>query len=304
MKGMTPMPSNDVFKQINNTVLDLQGATYQSHPSLIKTLAKRLRHDDLAPFNERLVQGLDLEAFLEDNPRTRGSMIGSGSLDWPEDAEKALGLKFLLVQKFANRPDFALRFAHDFFHVGNSHNSCLRMMTSQLIVPFARDYKEYVLSGASTEAKLIVPLSHKVFVVHGHDEGARESVARFLEKIGFEAIILHEQANKGRTIIEKIEAYSDVGFAVVLLTPDDYGGKEGGPTRPRARQNVILELGYFVGRLGRGHVCALMRGEIEIPSDWAGVVYQPMDTGGGWKGALAKELAAVGHNIDWAKVMQ
>jgi predicted nucleotide-binding protein len=298
------MPSNSIFKQINNTVLDLQGATYQTYPSLVKVLGKLLRHGDLEPFNARITQGLDLEAFLAANPRTRGGMIGSGSLDWPDDAEEALGLKLLLVQKFSDDPDFMLHFSHDFFHVGNNHNGCLRAMTGQLIVPFVRDYKDYVLSGASTEAKLVMPLSTKVFVVHGHDEGARESVARFLEKIGFEAIILHEQANQGRTVIEKIEAYSDVGYAVVLLTPDDYGGKAGEPTKPRARQNVILELGYFVGRLGRGHVCALMRGEIEVPSDWNGVVYQAMDTGGGWKGALAKELAAVGHDIDWAKVMQ
>jgi predicted nucleotide-binding protein len=146
-------------------------------------------------------------------------------------------------------------------------------------------------------------ISRKVFVVHGHDEGARETVARYLERLGFEAVILHEQANQGRTVIEKIEAHGNVGFAVVLLTPDDYGGKVGGESRPRARQNVVLELGYFVGRLGRGHVCALLRGELEIPSDFAGVVYQPMDDAGGWKGALAKELSVAGHDIDWSKVV-
>ena len=149
----------------------------------------------------------------------------------------------------------------------------------------------------------MAPPSQKIFVVHGHDEGAREAVARFLERLGFEAIILHEQANQGRTIIEKIEVHGDVGFAVVLLTPDDYGGKVDGEARPRARQNVVLELGYFVGRLGRGHVCALLRGELEIPSDFSGVVYQPMDIAGAWKNALAKELEAVGYSISWSKVM-
>jgi hypothetical protein len=86
--------------------------------------------------------------------------------------------------------------------------------------------------------------SRKVFVVHGHDEGARETVARFLERLGFEAIILHEQASRGRTVIEKVEAHGDVGFAVVLLTPDDEGCVKGGTAKPRARQNVLLELGY------------------------------------------------------------
>jgi predicted nucleotide-binding protein len=100
---------------------------------------------------------------------------------------------------------------------------------------------------------------------------ARESVARFLEQIGFEAIILHEQANQGRTIIEKFEAHADVGFAVVLLTPDDEGRAKGGEIQSRAPQNVVLELGYFIGRLGRNKVCALKRGDLEFPSDYQGV---------------------------------
>ncbi|MGF6808406.1 putative nucleotide-binding protein [Paraburkholderia sp. Clong3] len=147
-------------------------------------------------------------------------------------------------------------------------------------------------------------LSRRVFVVHGHDEGARETVARFLEKLDFKPIILHEQANQGRTVIEKIEAHGDVDFAVVLLTPDDEGCVKGGEPRPRARQNVLLELGYFIGRLGREKVCALKRGDPEIPSDYLGVVWEAMDAGGNWKSALCRELDAAGHEIDWKKAMQ
>jgi predicted nucleotide-binding protein len=145
--------------------------------------------------------------------------------------------------------------------------------------------------------------TREVFVVHGHDDGARETVARYLERIGFKPIILHEQANKGRTVIEKIEAHGDVDFAVVLLTPDDQGSISGGNPEPRARQNVLLELGYFIGRLGRGNVCALKRGVVEIPSDFAGVVWEAMDDAGGWKQSLARELQAAGHEIDWNQVM-
>ena len=144
----------------------------------------------------------------------------------------------------------------------------------------------------------------KVFVVHGHDEGAREAVARFLERLGIRPIILHEQANQGRTVIEKVEAHSGVGFAVILLTPDDMGCVKGGTPAPRARQNVLLELGYFIGRLGRKHVCALKRGEVEIPSDFAGVVAEPFDDGGGWRQKLATELEAAEFEIDWNKVMR
>jgi predicted nucleotide-binding protein len=147
-------------------------------------------------------------------------------------------------------------------------------------------------------------LPRKVFVVHGHDEGAREAVARFLHQIGFEEIILHEQASRSRTVIEKVEAHGDVGFAVVLLTPDDEGCVKGGTPQPRPRQNVLLELGYFVGRLGRERVCALKRGDLEIPSDWRGVVADPFDEAGAWKQTIAKELEAAGYEIDWNKVMK
>jgi len=144
--------------------------------------------------------------------------------------------------------------------------------------------------------------SRKVFIVHGHDKFYLEMVARFLEKIQIEVIILHEQANRGRTIIEKIEAHGDVGFAVVLLTPDDTGARNGDEPRPRARQNVIMELGYFIAKLGRDKVCALKSNTIELPSDFDGVVYQNLDDGGGWRNALARELEEAGFEIDWRRV--
>ena len=117
-------------------------------------------------------------------------------------------------------------------------------------------------------------------------------------------MILHQEANQARTIIEKIDIHGDVSFAVVLLTPDDEGCNKEGSLLPRARQNVILELGYFIGRLGRDKVCALKKGEVEIPSDYLGVVRETMDGNGGWRQNLARELGAAGHSIDWNKVMQ
>lgn len=147
-----------------------------------------------------------------------------------------------------------------------------------------------------------VPLSRRVFVVHGHDGEARELAAGFLRKIDFEPVILHEQANQGRTVIEKVEAHGDVGFAVVLLTPDDLGRSvKEEELKPRARQNVLLELGYFIGRLGRARVCALRRGAVDIPSDFAGVVWEKMDDGNGWKLALARELKAADYDVDLNK---
>lgn len=105
-------------------------------------------------------------------------------------------------------------------------------------------------------------------------------------------------------MIEKVEAHSDVGFAIVLLTPDDEGCVKGGTPIPRARQNVLLELGYFIGKLGRARVCTLKVGDPEIPSDWRGVIDEPFDAGGGWKQTLARELEAASYEIDWNKVMR
>jgi predicted nucleotide-binding protein len=143
-----------------------------------------------------------------------------------------------------------------------------------------------------------------VFVVHGHDEGPREAVARFLEKLGLQPVILHEQPNKGRTIITKFqEEAAEAGFAVVLMTPDDVGGVSEATLKARARQNVVFELGFFIGVLGPGRVAALVKGDIERPSDFDGVVYISLDSGA-WKTDLGKELQAVGYDIDWNKVMK
>ncbi|WP_052494125.1 TIR domain-containing protein [Nitrosospira sp. NpAV] len=145
------------------------------------------------------------------------------------------------------------------------------------------------------------PIStNRVFLVHGHDTGTKESTARFVERLGLDPIILHEQANEGRTIIEKFEAYSDVGFAIVLMTPDDVGAsvKTQDKLFSRARQNVVLELGYFTGRLGRSKVCALFKPGIEIPSDFHGVLFLELDEPGAWKPKLANELVKAGMTID------
>lgn len=159
---------------------------------------------------------------------------------------------------------------------------------------------ESVLGRASSAS---TATGKEVFVVHGHDNEAKETVARFLEKLGLRAIILHEQPNLNRTIIEKLEGNANVSFAVVILTPDDLGYPMGRSDliKTRARQNVIFELGFFIGRLSRAKVCALYRGDVELPSDYNGVVYLPFDDSGAWKIDLAKEIRASGLEIDLNK---
>lgn len=142
--------------------------------------------------------------------------------------------------------------------------------------------------------------SREVFLIHGRDEGTRDTVARFLGKLGLEPVILAEQASQGKTIIEKFERSGQVRFAIALLTPDDIGSTSNDvdTPRPRARQNVIFELGFFIGCLGRERVCALTKGKVQIPSDYSGVVYIPLDDGDGWKLQLVRELKTAGFTVD------
>ena len=144
----------------------------------------------------------------------------------------------------------------------------------------------------------------KVFIVHGHDNAAKEAVARFIEKIGLDAIILHEQASSGNTIIEKIEANSNVGFGIVLYTPCDLGASQEkkDELKPRARQNVVFEHGYLIGKIGRKNVCALLKGDIETPNDISGVVYIKMEGEKEWKYKVADEMKACGYDIDLNKI--
>jgi predicted nucleotide-binding protein len=134
---------------------------------------------------------------------------------------------------------------------------------------------------------------NRVFVVHGRDEAARGQVVEFLRHLGLEAIVLHEQPNMGRHLLTKfIDEAELVAFAVVLMTADDVGGTSGDSVRPRARQNVILELGYFLSHLGQARVCALISPGLETPSDFDGVVYIEMSENDRWKDELRPELIA------------
>lgn len=146
----------------------------------------------------------------------------------------------------------------------------------------------------------------KIFIVCGHDEAPKHAVARYVSKFDIEPIILDEQANKGQTIIDKFEEHAgEAGFAIVLLTPDDVGKPkdETDEFKPRARQNVILELGYFLCGLGRERVCVLYKEGVELPSDIHGILYVPMDSFNGWQLQLAKEMRQAGLPIDPEKLV-
>lgn len=189
-------------------------------------------------------------------------------------------------------------------YVSDARTRSLQLLTAaiSMLKDRLKDLEEDELS--------IAPVSHfekttqqrtsrRIFIVHGQDDGTKEAVARFISSIGFDPIILHEQPNKGRTIIQKFrDEASDVGFAIVLLTPDD----QTSTGEKRARQNVILELGFFLGALGPDRVAAIVKGDVETPSDFDGVVY--ISHQGSWKMDVAKELQAAGYDLDWNTVMK
>jgi hypothetical protein len=186
-----------------------------------------------------LIEGVDLDAWIEAGEATQGGMVGSASLEWPSDTRQELGLVIRLIDRVAENPDAAFGFSHTFYYAGNKLTADIQNMVAQMIVPFARDYIEYIKirwRPARPNQPCCPNASHR--------------------------------------------------------------------SRPRARQNVLLELGYFVGRLGRSRVRALMRGDMEVPSDFGGVVYEPFDAGGAWKQALSREFQAAGFDIDWNVAMK
>lgn len=150
-------------------------------------------------------------------------------------------------------------------------------------------------------------LSNKVFIVHGHDQSLKIDVERFIHEIGLIPIVLHREADEGNTIIEKFEKHSDVGYAFILLTPDELSYTVGQATIPdtertiefRARPNVIFEFGYFIGKLGRSRVCCLHKGNVSVPSDLNGLVYKKVEGAIESQGySIIKELIAAGYRIN------
>ena len=165
-------------------------------------------------------------------------------------------------------------------------------------------YKE--LSPAPPQQPQEAEQPRTIFVVHGHDAGRKNAVARFLEKLTTtDVLVLHEQPNRGRTVIEKFEGYARTSdYAVVILTGDDRGGaKDSEELLPRARQNVVFELGFFIGALDRAHVAVLYEEGVELPSDIGGLAWIELDTADAWQAALTRELVAAGVDVDFKRAL-
>ena len=216
------------------------------------------------------------------------------------------GIRSVIADTFGARSPHVRDFAHviDFYSHWTGLEKAKVVLKSMLeeIEEYWED-KDQVPSSSKAQRKK-QPSPKEIFVIHGRDNEAKETVARFLQNLDLTPVILHEQPNQGQTIIEKFERNAQVGFAVALLTPDDVGAlkNEEKKLKPRARQNVVFELGYFLGRLGRERVCALTKGNVELPSDYDGVAYISLDDGG-WKMNLIRELKNVGFDVDANKAL-
>ena len=172
--------------------------------------------------------------------------------------------------------------------------------TKAILKTYLDDFDDEIPTETHVENQKQADLS-KIFIVHGHDGELKLSVKSIIEKQEITPIILSEQANKGRTVIEKFEDNSDVGGAICLFTADDLGkAKDSKEDKPRARQNVVFEAGYFMGKLGRNHVVILSDSGVELPSDLAGVVYTNTRN---WQVDLLKELKEMGYKIDLNKLL-
>lgn len=159
----------------------------------------------------------------------------------------------------------------------------------------------------TTKAATTKHVNNKVFVVHGHNENAKNNLDIFLRENGLEPIVLHRQADEGLTIIEKFEKHSEVGYAFILLTPDEIAYLKNEENKPdgernkeyRARPNVIFEFGYFIGKLGRARVCCLHTGNVSLPSDVNGMIYKGFNNNNieeaGY--SILKDLRAAGYDV-------
>ena len=242
-----------------------------------------------------LVPYLQGEEFFVDGYCLNKSKISRIKIVASEQSIQSL-VDFKNEQKdYENRiSDVYVVFTYASLHIMNDEK-LVRDITAEIL----KEVKTELKNSKSTRKKSVIN-NKRVFIVHGHDDKIKWDVSNFLRKLNLEPVILHEQANRGKTIIEKIESETDVGYGIVLYTPCDKGGTKDTDfenMKFRARQNVIFEHGFLIARLGRDRVCALLDGDVEQPSDIDGVLYVKYQ--GDWKLTVANELRSAGYDIDF-----
>jgi predicted nucleotide-binding protein len=147
--------------------------------------------------------------------------------------------------------------------------------------------------------------NRKVYIINGHDQEKMKTVVHFVENLGLEPVVSHEQPGQGQNLIEDFERDSGPVFAITLLTADDYGYPKGRPEhpQPRPKQNVIFELGFLIGRLRQNLVCALYEEGLDFPAEYQGGIFIPYDAGGLWKLLVARNMKLANVDIDLNKAI-
>lgn len=266
----------------------------------------------LVELNERIERGSELlNAHIDSQSQLKD--VRDSYYTWDEYNTQLLRRRFSseeLVRKYVNSIFFGVAYerslAEQVVELHEDIQSKIRRLRSIAEQVPLLELDASVVTAMSMESTPSIvesePSGIEIFVVHGRNDAVKLEVTDFVERlVERRPVILHEHASEGRTLIEKLEHYGNsAGFAIVILTGDDEGRMRGSEdlALPRGRQNVVLELGYFMARLGRSRVILLYESDVELPSDMTGIVYTRLDAGGGWKLTLAKELKAAGISID------
>lgn len=201
---------------------------------------------------------------------------------------ETFGKSSVVYENFKKNEHFRLK-GNDHDQFGGSHQTILGTLSAAIDL-------------SKNESTVKDISNNKVFIVHGHDEKMKNQLEIFLNEIGLEPVVLHREADEGLTVIEKFEKHSDVGYAFILLTPDDiaYPVNFEDKKEKRARQNVVFEFGYFVSKLGRNRVCCLYKRGVTIPTDIAGLLYKDIEENVEEKAfSILKDIKAAGYKINY-----
>jgi predicted nucleotide-binding protein len=281
---------------------------------LIQFFIKRITNSNAQTFGSEVAHLFEhLEKEVKDNPiynlyessRSKWKEWEEQTdddLDLPSQFEEAKLYVYDIYKRVAEKGKEGYSLTFHYFPTQHSNiNDKISTFNAQLLPFLAESLNDIIDANPEHEDQLKKVNGNTVFIIHGHDGHLKTEVQLLLHRAGVNNIVLHEQADKGRNIVEKlIEETDSANYAIALLSPDDIlndGTK-------RARQNVILEIGYFLGKLGKSRVRLLKKGDVEIPSDLNGILYENYDESGSWKIKICKELQAVGIFVDLEAIVK
>jgi predicted nucleotide-binding protein len=280
---------------INQFIESIQNANMQTFSSKVSHLFEHLE--------EKIKDNVIYNKYESEREKWKNwpEKPGMGNWKLPSKLDEAKSLTYDLYKSISEREDKARNLVVKLFPSEGGIDFAINSFNLQFLQYFIDVLNEIINANPETEKVTTEKvIGNTVFIIHGHDNSLKTETQLLLTRAGVNNIVLHEQPDKGRTIIDKlIDESSNSNYAIALLSPDDVL-KDG---ENRARQNVILEIGYFIGLLGKERVRLIKKGEIDIPSDLSGILYEKYDDGGAWKIKICKELQAVGIFVDLKAVV-